>query len=42
MKQPENIMETHNVYLKAFDVYSISYSANVNVIFEFFPCTPQL
>jgi hypothetical protein len=25
-----------------FDTYSISCSANVNVIFEFFPYTPQL
>jgi hypothetical protein len=35
-------METRKIYLATFDMCSISYPANVNVIFEFFPCTPQL
>jgi hypothetical protein len=42
MKQPENSMETHKVDLVMFDIRSISFSANVNAIFEFFPRTPQL
>jgi hypothetical protein len=42
MKKLENSMKIHNVYLEMFDMCSISYSANVNQIFEFFPRTPQL
>jgi hypothetical protein len=42
MKQLENSMETHRVYLEMTDMCSISYSTNVNAIFEFSPCTPQL
>jgi hypothetical protein len=42
MKQLENSMEIQTVYLKMFYVRSISYSANVNAIFEFFPRTLQL
>jgi hypothetical protein len=35
MKLLENSMETHKVYLEMFDVCSIIYSADVNVIFDF-------
>jgi hypothetical protein len=42
MKQLENVMETHKVYLEMFDMCSISYSANVNAVLEFSSCTPQL
>jgi hypothetical protein len=38
MKQLENSMGTHGVYAGTFDMRSISYSANVNAIFEFLPC----
>jgi hypothetical protein len=42
MKQPKNSMETHNVYLEMFDMCSISYSTNINMTFEFFPCMLQM
>jgi hypothetical protein len=32
IKQPENNIKTYKVYLEMFDMCSISYSANVNVI----------
>jgi hypothetical protein len=35
-------METHKVCVQMFDLRSISYSGNVNAIFQFFPCMPQL
>jgi hypothetical protein len=35
-------METHEVYLETFDLCSISYSANVYAIFEYFPCKTKL
>jgi hypothetical protein len=38
----ENSMETHTVYLEMFNMCSISYSAHVKAIFEFFPHMPQL
>jgi hypothetical protein len=41
MKLLEHGTETHKVYQKMFDMCSISYSTNVNTIFELFPCTPQ-
>jgi hypothetical protein len=42
MAQLESNKQTHGVCLKMFNVCSISYSANVNAIFKFFACTPQL
>jgi hypothetical protein len=42
MKQVENSVETHEVYLEMIDMRSITYSENITAIFEFFPCTPQL
>jgi transposase-like protein len=33
MKQFENSMAIHEVYIEMFDMRSISYSANVNTIF---------
>lgn len=42
MKQLENCMETHKDYLDTFDICSVSYFANVNMIFEFSSGTPQL
>jgi hypothetical protein len=33
MKQLEKSMETHKIYQETFDVCSIGYSANVNVVF---------
>jgi hypothetical protein len=36
MKYLENIMETQKNYADMLDICSISYYANVNVIFEFF------
>jgi hypothetical protein len=38
MKQLENSMET----LEMYHMCSISCPANVNAMFEFFPCTRQL
>jgi hypothetical protein len=38
----ENSMETHTVHLEMFNMCSISYSAHVKTIFEFFPHIPQL
>jgi hypothetical protein len=35
-------METREVYLETFDVFSISYSADINAIFEFCPYTLQV
>jgi hypothetical protein len=42
VKQLENGMKTQEVSAEMFDMCSISYSANVNVISEFFPCMSQL
>jgi hypothetical protein len=42
MKQLENGIETHKVYLKIFDMYCINYSADINEIFEFFRVSAQL
>jgi hypothetical protein len=42
IKQLENSMETHKVYVEMFDIHSISYSANANTMLEIFPCTPQV
>jgi hypothetical protein len=41
-QQSVNSMETHEVYLQMFDMCSISYSLDINMIFEFFPCMLQL
>jgi hypothetical protein len=42
MTELENSTEFHKVHLGIFDMCSISYSANVNVIFEFVLCTSLL
>jgi hypothetical protein len=42
MERLGNSKEAHRIYIEMFDLCSISYSANVNAILEFFPCTPQL
>jgi hypothetical protein len=42
MKKPEKNMGTHRVYPEIFHLCSTGCSANVNEIFELFPCTPQL
>jgi hypothetical protein len=42
MKEPQNNIETHEVYIVMFDMCSIRYSASVNGIVEFLPCTSQL
>jgi hypothetical protein len=34
-------METHKMYLEMSDMYSISYFANVNMIFKFCKCIPS-
>jgi hypothetical protein len=42
MKDLESSMETPKAYLEMLDIFCISYTANANAIFEFFPYTPQL
>jgi hypothetical protein len=42
IKQFLNNMKTHKVFLEVFVMFSISYFANVDAIFEFFPCSSQL
>jgi hypothetical protein len=42
IKEPENSMETHKIYLDMFNMGSINYSANVNATLEFSPCTLKL
>jgi hypothetical protein len=42
MKKPEKNMGTHRVYPEIFHLCSTGCPANVNEIFELFPCTPQL
>jgi hypothetical protein len=37
MKQLKNNLETHKFYLEMFDICSISYPTNINVIFILFP-----
>jgi hypothetical protein len=41
MKQLENNVKSHKVYIEMLDMCSVSYPAYANAIFEFFPCTPQ-
>jgi hypothetical protein len=42
MKKLENSVEAHKVCLEMFEMLFITYSANVNAMCEFFPCTPRL
>jgi hypothetical protein len=41
MKQLENSMETHYIYLEMFNTCSINDSATINATFKFFPCLQQ-
>jgi hypothetical protein len=42
MEQVEISVESRNIYVQMFDMCSISYPANLNVTFEFFPYALQL
>jgi hypothetical protein len=43
MKQIENSLESHKIYLEMFDLCPlISYAADIDTVFDLFMCTPQL
>jgi hypothetical protein len=39
IKPYENSIETRGIYLKMFNVFSINFSTDFNILFEIFRCT---